>query len=113
MVILSRLKYKEDLCHAKKRRNGCKRSRCGTYFINSENWRRRKMKNFKIRGAQKKMYNVVSWANVPSETGKGSYTVVKVSKSRAWKYRCTCPDYMFRSSECKHIQAFRQKEREK
>ena len=71
------------------------------------------MKNFKIRGAQKKMYNVISWAKVPSETSKDSYIVVKLVKSKTWKYRCTCPDYVFRSRECKHILAFRQKERGK
>jgi hypothetical protein len=68
------------------------------------------MKKFKIRGAQRKMYNVISWAQVPSESGRGNYLVVKFIKSKTWKYQCNCPDYMFRSSQCKHIQAFRMKE---
>ncbi len=54
------------------------------------------------------------YAAVPSVTRPGiEYVVVKVrlrGESRHYAYRCTCPDFMFRNRQCKHIQAFKKQE---
>lgn len=54
------------------------------------------------------------YAAVPSDTRPGiEYVVVKVrlrGESRHYAYRCTCPDFMFRSRQCKHIHAFKAQE---
>jgi len=42
------------------------------------------------------------------------YTVAKLRKrgTRNYFYRCTCPDNVFRNRLCKHIKAFKEKEKE-
>ena len=44
--------------------------------------------------------NPHSWI-VPSQNGCGTYTVTRLLTSRHWK--CSCPDYLKRGVECKHI----------
>ena len=42
---------------------------------------------------------------VPSSNGKSSYTV---SRDRTWS--CTCPAFMYRRGDCKHITSVKKKE---
>lgn len=65
-------------------------------------------KNHKYKfGARK--YALVESSTNPGET----YSVVKIrlrGKSRHYTYRCTCPDFMFRNRQCKHIYSFKEQE---
>ena len=56
------------------------------------------------RGKGKK-YGARKYASVPSESGNGDYTVVKVRvwNKRHYAYKCSCPHHMFRQVPCKHI----------
>lgn len=51
-------------------------------------------------GFEPKEINSHSWI-VPSQNGCGTYTVTRLLTSRHWK--CSCPDYLKRGVECKHI----------
>jgi transposase-like protein len=51
-------------------------------------------------GFEPEQINPHTWI-VPSQTGCGTYTVARLLTSRHWK--CSCPDYLKRGVECKHI----------
>jgi len=51
-------------------------------------------------GFEPKEVNPHTWV-VPSQSGCGTYTVTRLLTSRHWK--CTCPDYLKRGVDCKHI----------
>lgn len=58
--------------------------------------------------AKKEMNGVDKYASVKSKTTKGiSYIVVKKND----EYLCSCPDFMFRDRECKHIKEFKRVEK--
>ncbi len=51
-------------------------------------------------GFEPKEVNPHTWI-VPSQNGCGTYTVTRLLSSRHWK--CSCPDYLKRGVDCKHI----------
>ena len=51
-------------------------------------------------GFEPKEINPHTWI-VPSQSGCGTYTVTRYLERRHWK--CTCPDYLKRGVNCKHI----------
>ncbi len=51
-------------------------------------------------GFEPKEINPHTWV-VPSQNGCGTYTVTRLLTSRHWK--CSCPDYLKRGVDCKHI----------
>lgn len=57
---------------------------------------------------------VRKYAHIKSESRKGvEYVVVKIRiiKNNTYKYRCNCPDHMFRNRDCKHIWQFKEREK--
>lgn len=62
---------------------------------------------------------VVKYGEVPSESKDGvKYSVAKLRRrSRGthgkflYSYACTCPDYVFRARECKHLAKFKEAEK--
>ena len=51
-------------------------------------------------GFEPQELNPHTWI-VPSQNGCGTYTVTRLHSCRHWK--CTCPDYLKRGVDCKHI----------
>lgn len=51
-------------------------------------------------GFEPQELNPHTWI-VPSQNGCGTYTVTRLHSCRHWK--CSCPDYMKRGVDCKHI----------
>ena len=51
-------------------------------------------------GFEPKEINPHTWI-VPSQNGCGTYTITRLLTSRHWK--CSCPDYLKRGVDCKHI----------
>ena len=57
---------------------------------------------------------VRKYAHIKSESKPGTeYVVVKIRVIKPYvhyKYRCNCPDHMYRNRDCKHIWQFKEKE---